>query len=247
MGKFYLETSEVGSTGQYMIFEMSATTDIAVSISNSLSQYPIEDGSLLTDHVIESPKTISLSGIITDVASLSINTGSEKQPFRTDTQVDAVRQYIEILEQKINDRETFSVYFSNILKPVKDCFITRFSFSKNNTLGGEAWLLQLELTRVRIAQRAQFVYKPDVNWRALLAQPKKAASNKASCDAAQTSNVSGQVENTNPESAPPTDEQRQYILWNWAVNGTPPPELQVTPAAVAKKSTTYKPNVPLTR
>jgi len=245
MGKFYIETSEVGLSGKYMIFELSATTDISVAISNSLSQYPIEDGTLLTDHVIESPKIISFSGIVTDVASLSVNTGSDKQPFRTDTQADLVKQYIETLEQKIADRETFSIYFSNILKPVKNCFITRFSFSKNNTLGGEAWEISLEATRVRQAKRAEFVYVPNVNFRALLAQPKKAASTKASCDAAQTSTVSGQVENTNPDQKPPTDEERQYILWNWAVNGTPPPELRPTQAATAKKSQNYKPNVPL--
>lgn len=246
MGKFYIETSEVGSSGKYMIFELSATTDISVGISNTLSQYPIEDGSLLTDHVVESPKTVSLSGIITDIVSLSINEGIDKQPFRTDNSQDQVKKFIETLESKIDDRETFSIYFSNIIKPIKDCLITRFSFSKNNTLGGEAWQIQIEATKVRVAKRAEYVYRPDVNWGKLLAKKQVAASTKASCDAGQTTNVNGQVSNTNPNDKPsPTDEAR-YYLWNWGANNQPPPELEVTPAAVQKKAA-YKPNVPLTR
>jgi len=242
MGKFYIETSEVGVSGKYMIFEMSATTDVAVAISNSLSQYPIEDGTILTDHVVESPKVITLSGIITDIASITVNVGNNKQPFRTDMQVELVREYIETLEQKIADRETFSIYFSNILKPVTNCFITRFSFSKNNTLGGESWEISLEATKIRQAVRAEFVYAPNVDFRALLAQPKKAASTKNSCD---SSKVSPQIENTNPVQKPLSYDDQRFISYNYFMNGEPPPELKVTPEAITKKVNNYKPNVPL--
>lgn len=178
MGKFYIETSSSSvASGQKVIYELSATTDIRVKNGSKLTQYPAENGQSLVDNIVVDSSIISLSGIITDVSFSDVVKYQDGVPVGNGAE--AVEKYIEQINARIKNREVFTFYFSNVLKPLRNCVITSFEYSKDNTLGGESWKVSISAQQVRFARRAQFVQEPAVVWKELTEKNKQGSGNKS--------------------------------------------------------------------
>lgn len=187
MGKFFLQTMELDpDSKKYVRYELHATSDIKVSTPSTTTNYPIEDGSSVTDNIVVQNKTLSLSGILTDVSTTddtivggivsalkSLVTGEEKND------VQGVDTYIKELQARIDNKETFGVHFSKRLYAVRDCVITNFRYSKTNKYGGEAWLINIDLKQIRWANRAEFVLEPAEDWANLAEKAKEEGGSTA--------------------------------------------------------------------
>lgn len=132
-----------------LIFELSATTDATVSYDSKVTSFPVQDGSDSTDNVVLDPVMISISGIITDV-SQSAALLSFSRFLETDDQKTKVKNYISELEVQLNKKQLFTVVLPTINK-VETCIVTSFTITKNNKLAGDAWLVSLNLQKVRQA------------------------------------------------------------------------------------------------
>ena len=185
MGKFYLETTNPDpETDLKVRYELHATSEISVTVPSSTTNYTIEKGDDVTDNVVVKNRKATLSGIVTDVSQSGFSViGSIVDLLTKKSSVDdkagPVEQYIEQLNERINNKETFSIYFSGILLPLHDCVITSFKYSKTNKYGGESWLISLSAQQIRYADRAKFVQEPTDDWKALVEKEKVEGGNKA--------------------------------------------------------------------
>jgi hypothetical protein len=185
MGKFYLQTSEVDrNTGDYVLYELHATTNISIAMTSTLTTYPIESGADVADNIVVKNKKIDLSGIVTDVSQAGTTVSGSTTDLLTSqaqdgNQIRSVEHYIEELKKRIDNKETFTVHFSNVLKPIRNCVITNFTYNKTNTLGGEAWMIKISLSEARFANRARFVAEPALDWQPLLAGLEKSNAAKS--------------------------------------------------------------------
>jgi len=199
-GKFYIKSED-----NELIYELSATTDIAISVPSKVSAYAIEDGSTVTDNIITKNETLSMSGIVTDVSQSSglspigalIDVITQQE--QGDSDIEEVEDYIRTLSLAISNKETFSVHFSDKLAYIPNCVITNFTYKKTNTLGGEAWLVSLSLKAIRIAKRAGRTGQPNDDFKTLVAAKEKAAQAPSDVDQSKVDKVED-TNRTNMES-----------------------------------------------
>lgn len=145
MGIYYLLTDDGG------VFEMDATVSFNLSEAGRLTSYTVEDGATLSDHYVNENSRITMSGVITDLKSVSSPIG-----------VKSTDEYIGGLLAAKNSSKPLIVYWrgSGALAGTfrKDCLIERISFDQNTSAGvsGEYYTYEvsIELSQIRKAQAA---------------------------------------------------------------------------------------------
>lgn len=185
MGQYYIQPQGDLNT----FYELSATTDINISHGSSVTSYKVEDGSDKSDNVVVSPRTASLKGIITDVVQAGFRPIKDSDQQSETSNKQYIEDFISGLRSRIDNKELFNVYTTDLVAPLIGCVITSFSISKDNTIGGNAWFVNLELEQIRTASRAQVIVALDADFSALLAAKEKANQNSADADEKQKKRV----------------------------------------------------------
>lgn len=233
MGTFYIETSPSSvASGQKVIYELSATTDITIKKGSKITSYPIQSGRQFVDNIVVDDGSISISGIITDVSFSDASTYAASDGSQLKgTGAELVEKYIEQIKSRIDNREVFTFYFSSVLKPLNDCVITNFTYSKDNTLGNESWKITIDAQPIRFGKRAQYVVEPAVAWESLTAPKKQGSGNKSTvsekseeeilfttCKGAQKWRGGGVVGNCKMPAGYPGPPYYEYDQWLKAKN-----------------------------
>jgi hypothetical protein len=138
------------------VFELDATTDFTYSDPSDISQFKVEDGSTVADHVVNRNKKLSYSGIITD-----IKIASTERTKSTDT-------YIRKLLELNARREPFTaVWREDAGKPdgagansyrLPNCVFKNLTITQDQELGyafgKHAYRVTLDIEQIRVARRA---------------------------------------------------------------------------------------------
>jgi soluble cytochrome b562 len=138
MAIFYIKTT----SGD--VFELTATTDVAFSLKNSNTRFPVESGYTATDHSTVENTSFTLDGIITEVVQLN-----KQSPQK------GIKDYIEGLDKLRKSFERFTVYLDNRLTPFINCLFTDLSYKKSQTEGVGAWRVSLSIEQIRIVDKAK--------------------------------------------------------------------------------------------
>jgi hypothetical protein len=124
-------------------FEIDVTVSESHSRSAQVTSNPVEGGSTINDHVINEPKTVTLSGLITNTPLAVDGEGSDD--FRAQDAFDA-------LEEIYDSREPFDLQTG--FKLYRDCVFTDLTMPK--TRAGElrfsGTFQQLNIVDTEIAQ-----------------------------------------------------------------------------------------------
>lgn len=128
------------------VFELSATTDVAISYNGSPTRFKVEDGSTVTDHYVVENATCSFNGVITDIVSLNNKDTSTLK---------SSKEYIEGLRRIQLAKRTFTVFVDNKLQPFDSCVFTEIGLVKTAQEGLSGWAVTLGFEQIRIAERAK--------------------------------------------------------------------------------------------
>lgn len=128
------------------VFELSATTDVAISYNGSPTRFKVEDGSTISDHYVVENATCSFNGVITDIVSLNNKDTST---------IKSSKEYIEGLRRIQLAKRTFTVFVDNKLQPFDSCVFTEIGLVKTAQEGLSGWAVTLGFEQIRIAERAK--------------------------------------------------------------------------------------------
>ena len=192
MANFYLQPVNDPT----ILYELHATTDIKASFQSTVTTYPIETGSDVSDNVVMSPATVSFTGVLTDVKqsgsflSLSFIKDAITQTL-PDVQIPYF-DYINELRQRQFAKELFYVYISGDnageIEDIELAIITDFSINKDTSLG-QSWSVDISLQEVRLASRAQLEAQPAVDYSELTAANTQGSGNTGGVDAAEDNQI----------------------------------------------------------
>lgn len=120
MSVYYIEAKVDSAT---VLYTLDATTDIAYSLVSSISSHPVENGSNISDNIFNQNKTVSFSGFISDVKSITNQTNMP------------TKDYIEGLEKIRDEKILFTLYFSSNLAPLPNCFFESVDIEQGGDQG----------------------------------------------------------------------------------------------------------------
>lgn len=138
MATFYIKTKD------NIVYELTATTDVAFQQRNSITRFPVESGATVSDHSTTENTTLSLAGVITEVVRLNANSPDK-----------GIKDYIEGLDALRRKGEVFTVFLDNRLKPFKNCLFTSLDYNKGVTEGQGSWRVALSIEQIRIVDKAR--------------------------------------------------------------------------------------------
>lgn len=130
--------SEIYINHEDLFLELTCTSDVTVTYSSQSSTAPVEQGADITDHVTNSPVTITFSGIISEIKNYSLD-------YHMPTE-----DLIKKLTLLWRTRVPFSVNVSNKLDTFQECVFTDFGLTKTSGMG-DSWKAQLTMKEIRRA------------------------------------------------------------------------------------------------
>jgi hypothetical protein len=157
----FLLFSEVGSQIVQLFGVVDLIPEELHEISVGKSNYPIETGATLTDHVFIKPKKLTIVGYVSDIMHRKITT--LVTPFRD-------REAWERIKLIVNKREVVSVV--TLLSVYNNMIITDVSSPKNSEVGKRSLMFRMTLEESLIAETQTTKLPKD--------KIKGAAKNKAS-------------------------------------------------------------------
>ncbi|MCP4394937.1 MAG: hypothetical protein GY804_11825 [Alphaproteobacteria bacterium] len=178
-------------------YELHATTNINVGFSSTVTNYPIETGSSVSDNVVMNPASVSFTGVLTDVAQskeISITNALNLIAKNNPEVPKKIEEYINDLRSLQFKKTVFTVYFSGNddgkISEIQKAILTKFDISKDSSLG-KSWAVDVTLQEVRFATPAKTVDAPKDDFKHLTAKNKEDLGGTAGVDASQTQRVEG--------------------------------------------------------
>lgn len=145
-GYFYINDKEGN------IYELTLTTDMQISYQSSVSQFPVEDGSSIVDHVNLKPTSLSYSGFVSNIVNVSL-----KDPKNHPSVSENVRSLLELHKT----REPFTVHYDSrnvaddsYLPPLENCVFRKLDFSRRKN-HSDSYLCSLEVTQIILTEAAK--------------------------------------------------------------------------------------------
>ena len=196
MANFYISPVRENLSDPEIIYELHATTQVRVGFSSTVTNYPTETGSVLSDNVVMNPDTVSFTGILTDVSQTAgfspISIFEDFVRGDNDAVPRKLETYIEDIRMLQFEKEVFKVYFSGdndgIIANIEFAILTQFDLNKDPTLG-QSWSVTVALQEIRFAQQAQLVGVPAEAFAVLNAQNTKDKGNGSELDGNQNCQV----------------------------------------------------------
>lgn len=136
------------SGGNY--YELSSTTRITVSENARATTNPVESGKAITDNYVLEPRTISFSGIITNIRVIG----------QKADRVKPVDQWINDIRQLRIKKELIDVYIDS-LDIIQGCLITSFDIDKTKEHGNSGWGCSFTMQEILVSDRARLVDIPE--------------------------------------------------------------------------------------
>lgn len=188
MASFYLQPQD----NPEFLYELHATTEVNVTFTSSVSSYPIETGSDVSDNVVMSPAEVTFSGVLTDVKQagsfLSLSAVTDLLTGSSPDYQITIDEYVNELRARQFNKELFYVYYSGDndgeLEDIQSAILTSLKINKDNTLGN-SWNVDVTMTEVRLASRAQLDAQPSADYGDLLKGNESGGANSASGTANQ--------------------------------------------------------------
>lgn len=140
MSLFYFTDKE----GNY--YELSSTTRIHVSEMARATTNPVEAGKAITDNYIIEPRTITFSGVITNIRVIG----------QQEDRAKPVDQWINDIRQLRIKKELIDVYIDT-LDIIKGCLITSFDIDKSKEQGSSGWNCSFVMQEILVSDRARLV------------------------------------------------------------------------------------------
>lgn len=122
MSQYYLQFNEI------TIFTLDATTQMSYTMSGKTTDSPIESGESVSDHYVNLPEVITLSGVITDMVSLG-----QSPEHRTPA------DFIKELRFLKTTGTPFSVWIGTKLENIPNCVFTSLRVSQSDQQGSRVF------------------------------------------------------------------------------------------------------------
>lgn len=148
MSEYYIRTPS------NVIYSLDATTSMTYISSGNPTSFPVESGASLSDHYVNSNVRASISGIITDVKSLSTSKGSSK----------STEDFIRELTTLKESGNPFTVIIGSKLQEIRNCVFTSLSVFQRGTQGSRRYAdgktvasyeIEMSFEQIRIARGAK--------------------------------------------------------------------------------------------
>lgn len=144
------------------IFQLDATTNITYTSSGRLTQNPIEGGrGSVSDHYIQNPDTISISGILTRVKSKGSNSENVMEPEKYIVNIQDIKN--NATPVTITSFQTPSGFFSdqkNLVEPLTDCILESITIRKTSGQGSGDLFLDIKATKGTFPDQSQVGTQP---------------------------------------------------------------------------------------
>lgn len=125
------------------VLTMDVTNDWSKSMSGTLTNNPVEDGSTVADHYYLEPKAFTLNGMVTFLKA----GGSRRNPLTP-------KEWDVFLESVMESRQPLSVSLDDeFTSPVNNVLITNYNIAKDST-SKDAVAVSLSFQQIIIAKRA---------------------------------------------------------------------------------------------
>lgn len=144
--RFYIDSS-IG------ILELTSTTEINVNETSNVTKHPLEDGSEISDHLVNNNRSISFSGLISDIRRLSGGDDKDTSDGTTAYKSRNVREYYDLLQKLRDSKKRFSVIWDIRFPIATDCVITSVGLVRNKDTG-TGYNISLAFEQVRVVKRA---------------------------------------------------------------------------------------------
>lgn len=142
------------------IYELDATSNMSVKLSGEATEFPVEDGSVVSDHYVNKNKTISLTGAISDV-KISSNPNLKS----TDDYISGLESLKERVEffsviwrKDSSDSSSGNVGAEYILE---NCLFSDININQNPNrgyaYGNHSYAISMQITSLRVAEQADVV------------------------------------------------------------------------------------------
>jgi hypothetical protein len=148
MSEYYIQTSD------NVLYSLDSTTGMTYVISGRPTSFPVESGASLADHYVNRNVVLSLTGVITDVKSLSTSTDNNRP----------TEEFIEQLKTIKESGQPFTVFVGSKLQELKNCVFTNMNISQGDTNGVRkysegnvfaSYSINMSFEQIRLAQQAQ--------------------------------------------------------------------------------------------
>lgn len=106
-----------------VVYMLDATESVEHTLPGQSTNYAIEDGSDISDNIALRPRTISFSGVISDIKTRSSSAYLNSH------------DYIQALEDLRGNKELFSIYYTADHPPLLNVFFESLKISQDNTNG----------------------------------------------------------------------------------------------------------------
>ena len=123
MSIYYIVTGEDDTEALPDVYMLDATETVEQNLPVQSTNFTVEDGSDISDNIALRPRTVSFSGVISD-----IKPASSKAKKKT---ID----YIKGLEDIRDKRELFSIYYSVNKEPLTNVFFESLNITQDSTNG----------------------------------------------------------------------------------------------------------------
>lgn len=131
-----LYSSLIGTRTVIGVLELDALLTESTSLRSQITEYPIEDGSVISDHISQESETLSIEGVITGAGTLfNISAGKSK--------LIAAKEALRELHEK---RELISIVTG--VDVYDDFAIESCEISRNNE-DGEQFSVSMELRKIK--------------------------------------------------------------------------------------------------
>jgi hypothetical protein len=174
--------------------DLDATLDEAHEWSNEVTSNPVETGAPVTDHVIEKPDKLSITGLITNSPLHGSLAG---QYFGGETQSQRIQTVFEAIYDLTKRRETVTVYTRHAV--YNNMVIQSVNIPRSASIG-EAIEFKMELVHIRMVSTQMVTLPPGISAKpaakstaavAKKTEPQKTTGKTENVDLAKKRDVSG--------------------------------------------------------
>jgi len=155
VGLYYIKTKE-GT-----VYELDSTNSIQISLPSQATRFPVESGSVVSDHYVNKNITAQFSGTVSSIKSVRL------QPQRDKTHKlvhKSPQDYIKGLYEIRDSKESFTLYYSNDLNPILNCVFEVLSISQNQNRGSvgkdSSYTVSFTAIQIRFASPSQVMSEP---------------------------------------------------------------------------------------
>ena len=148
MSEYYIRTVD------NILYSMDSTTAMSYKITGRATSFPVESGASLADHYVNNNVVVSVTGVITDIESLTTSEDNDRP----------TEGFIESLKTLKESGIPFTAFVGSKLKELPNCVFRDLNVSQGDTNGVRrianggvfaSYAISMTFEQIRIADRAR--------------------------------------------------------------------------------------------